>query len=525
MIYFAKTSILIGLGLVLLTLVIQRIRRREGVRIPLGITAVTFFSTSYLLFDLYQPITSSLTADYTFELKRGIAACFWLAVAYTCNVFIKRFGYRRRLTAEGDPRVPLIIQYLVTFLVYSVAAMIIVRVVYDQPIFAIAATSGALAIVLGYSARAVLEEIFAGIAINFSSPFEKGDLVQLNDEWAMIKDIGWRSITYLDMDNNNVVVPNSVVAASKIRNLDRPDGVTRRLFYFLVEYNIPPRVVIDLAMAAMKECPHIVDHEWNDACVFDFDDTGVKYRVAFHINTYNDWWIASNEYLNALWYSFKRAGVRWGQQRHLNFANHENAERGLPTSALDDANWQALVERFNQAPMFEGMTNDDMEELAKCADLHVIGPPERIIRAGSKRSSMYLIASGEADVYEVDGRGNETWMGEVGEGETVGLMAMLTGEPQHTTIRARTESAVWEISSESLHTLFDRKPEVMDNIAEAVARWQTEETDALNAIQMSRQQEEKMIDKNASSLYKRISRFFNNDKKDDSGDGEGYTNY
>lgn len=523
MIYFAKLSIILGLGLLLLVLFILRLRMRNGIRIPMGITAIAFFSASYLFFDQLTPITNILGPANAIEAQQAIATLFWLAVAYTCNVFIKRFGYQRRLTAEGDPKVPIIIQYLVTFLVYSIAVMIIVRVVYDQPIFAIAATSGALAIVLGYSARTVLEEIFAGIAINFSSPFEKGDLVQLNDEWALIKDIDWRSITYLDMDNNNVVVPNSVVAASKIRNLDRPDGVTRRIFYFLVEYNIPPKVVIDLGMAAMKECPHVVDHEWNDVALFDFDDTGIKYRVAFHINNYNDWWVASNEFFNTLWYSFKRAGVRWGQQRHLNYANHENAERGLPTSALEDANWQALVERFNHAPMFEGMTNEDMEELAKCATLHVVGPPERIIRAGSQRSAMYLIAAGEADVFEVDQNGKETWMGEVAEGETVGLMALLTGEPQHTTIRARTESAVWEIDSESLHAVFERKPEVMDNIAEAVVRWQAEETDALNAIQMSRLQEEKMIDKNASSLSKRIARFFDRDKKGEN--GEGYTNY
>ena len=327
---------------------------------------------------------------------------------YLSNDFI----YRRRLTLEGDPKVPLIIQYMVTVLIYSVAAMIIVRLVYQQPIFALAATSGALAIVLGYSARTVLEEVFAGIALNFSSPFEKGDLVQLNDEWASIKDIGWRSITYLDMDNNSVVIPNSVVAKSKIRNLDRPDGVTRRLFYFLIEYNVPPRVVIDIAQDAMKECPHIIDHEWNDVCLFEFDETGIRYRAALHIAHYNDWWIASDEYFNAVWYAFKRAGIRFGQQRHLNYANHENADRGLPSSALEDSNWQALVERFDQTPMFDSITNEDMKELAQSATLHVVGPPERIIRAGSKRTSMYLIASGEADVYEVDSKGKETWMAE-----------------------------------------------------------------------------------------------------------------
>lgn len=525
MIALAKTILLTAIGILLLVLLVQRIRRRAGVRIPLGICALTFFGACYLLLDHLSPSLNSVLGTSTLQVSRAIGSLFWLALAYTVNVFIKRFAYQRRLTAEGDSKVPLIIQYLVTALVYMVAGMAIVRLVFDQSIFALAATSGALAIVLGYSARSVLDEIFSGIALNFSSPFEKGDLIQLNEEWAMIKDIGWRSITYIDMDNNSVVVPNSVVAASKIRNLDKPDNVTRRLLYFKVEYNVPPKIVIELATSAMDECPHVINHPWNEVCLYKFDETGIEYRVGIHIEHYNHWWLASNEYFNALWYRFKRQGIRFGQQRHLNFQNEENADRALPNSALDDANWQSLVERFDQTPMFDGMTTEDMTELAKNATLHVVGPPERIIRAGSKRSSMYLLASGEADVYAVDDNGNnETWMATIGEGETAGIISVLTGTPQRTTIRAKTETAVWEISSESLHAIFENKPEVMDNMAAAVAQWQAEEDDAFKAMDLSRQQEQSYLDKQASTLYKRISRFFHvGTTEDDSSDS--YTDF
>ncbi len=523
MIALTKTLVLAALGLLLIVLIVARIRRREGVRIPLGITAIAFFVACYLLRDQFSGVLTNITGRSNLQIGQGIATMLWLSIAYTINVFVKRFGYKRRLTAEGDSKVPLIIQYLITALIYMAAGMVILRFVFGQSIFALAATSGALAIVLGYSARSVLDEIFAGIALNFSSPFEKGDLVQLNEEWALIKDIGWRSITYLDMDSNSVVVPNSVVAASKIRNLDKPDNITRRLFYFKVEYNAPPKVVLELATAAMDECPHVIDHEWNDVCLFDFDDTGIRYRVALHIEHYNHWWLASDEYFNALWYRFKRAGIRFGQQRHLNFQNNENADRALPDSVLDDTNWHNLVDRFDQTPMFDGMTKDDMSELARSAELHIVGPPERIIRAGSKRSSMYLMAAGESDVYRVDNNGKETWMAGVSEGETVGLMSLLTGTPQRTTIRARTECAVWEISSDSLHALFDRKPEVMDNIAAAVAQWQADEDEAFQAMDLSQKQEQNLLDKRASTLYKRIARFFDGTKDDESTDR--YTDY
>ena len=516
---------IILLAVITVMLFVFRVRNGSGARIPLGMAFIVLFatglSTTKPILEMLQPFVE-LTENQVIQfMQTGI----WIAIAYLCNTLIKRFVYQRRLTPDGDPRVPLIIQYLVSAIVYLVALMIIIRVVYGQSIFAIAATSGALALVLGYSARSVLEEVFAGIALNFSSPFEKGDLIQLNEEWALVKDIDWRSITYIDMDNNSVVVPNTVVAASKIRNLDRPDAVTRRLFYFMVEYNTPPKVVIDLARAAMDECPHILDHEWNDVCLYDFDETGMRYRAAFYIKSYWDWWLASNEYVNALWYRFQRAEIRFGQQRNLNFTPDDDADRTIPSSVLEITNWRSLVDRFKQVPMFEGMTTEDMVEIAKSAELHVVGPPERIIRAGSKRSSMFLIASGEADVYEVDEEGRETWMASVDTGETVGLMSLLTGVPQRTTIRARTETAVWEISSDSLHSIFAEKPEVMEHIAQSVTMWRAEEEDVLNQIKLSRLQEKQLLEKRANSLSDRIVRFFDRGKVDSGSGSDGFPDY
>ncbi len=508
--HFNSISISILSGLAFIYFLYQHLFGNSNAGVQPGITFVIMFCFLYFLIDDLFPSPVSFYVENKTLIKQMILVALCLGVAYTCNALIRQFVYLRKLTAEGDSTIPKILQYAVTALIYLTTAMIIIRLVFNQPIFALAATSGALAVILGYSARSVLEEIFAGIAINFSSTFEKGDYIQINEEWAMIKDIGWRSIAYTDMDNNYVVIPNSVVAASTIRNWERPCKVTRRTLYFLVEYNVPPQVVIDLSRQAITDCPHIMSHEWNDVCLIELQSTGIQYRASIYIADLFDWWLGSNEFFNTLWYLFKREGIRFGQQRHLNYMDNELADRGLPSSMLNDSNWQALIEHFDQIPMFEGITREDMKALARHATLHVFGPPERIIAAGSTRASMYLIASGITDLYEVDKNGQETWMVEITEGETVGLMSLLTGVPQKTTVRARTESAVWEISSESLHALFEHKPELMDNIAKAVVRWQAEETDALNTIKQNRKQKEMLLVNQTTTLYKRIFKFFKN---------------
>lgn len=526
--FTSKFIALSFLAIVLFGLVWHRIFFSNRYANLLGLVSVFTFGAAYLFYP--QTIASVFAASdslqwfESLQLRKIFGAAFFLSTAYFINALIRYFVYQRRLTWEGDSKVPRLIQYVVTVVLYILAFTAILGVVYGKSITGVLAASGAAVLVIGYSARTMLDEVFAGIAVNIKAPFEKGDLIQLNDEWGYVKDIDWRSITYLDLDNNYVEVPNTKLAASKIRNLDRPTSVTRRVLYINVEYNIPPQVVIDECNAAMKECPKIIPHPWNFSAHYKNDEKGMQYRVHIHIKHFDDWWPASDQFMNALWYRFARKGIRFAHQRKLNFMTKEDEARWLRDSAFDDANWRTLVERFNQVPMFEGMTPTDTEELARSAELHIIGPPERVIRAGSKRTSMFLIASGSADVFEVDEQGNETLMATVGESETIGLMSLLTGRPQRTTIRAKAECAVWEIGSESLHALFDRKPEIMEEIAANVARWQAEEEDAIKSIAMSRQQEKQFIQQRTNRLSRRIAGFFQRELSDENS-GEEFTNY
>jgi len=492
----------------------------RNIDILAGIAALVFFGLAFYLL----PDQTVNFFDLSITTKAVIGIIWWFNAAFFVNAIVKEFVYGLHLTPDGETTVPIILQHLVTSFIYLVAAMIVMRFVLHQSITAVATASGAIALILGYSSRTVFEEIFSGLALSANKPFAKGDLIQLNGEWAYVRDISWRSITYMDMDNNYVVVPNTLVAASKIRNLDQPSKMTRRTMFFRVEYNIPPKVVVEECDKAMKDCPHIIPHPWNFTSFYESDEYGMKYKLHFHIGHYDDWYTGSDELMNAMWYRFARKGIRFAHQRHLNYKGPEDEKRGIKGSALDDASWKGLVSHFDQVPMFEGMTKVDMKGLAKSATMRVLGSPERIIEAGSAITSMFLIAYGNADVYEVDEHGKETYMATVGEAETLGLMSLLTGIPQRTTIRAKEELGVWEISSDSLHALFEQKPEVMENIAKNVARWQLEENEAINAIATSRSEAAATLKRRTSRLSDRISKFFDG-RNDDDDDNTEFNNY
>jgi CRP-like cAMP-binding protein len=92
-------------------------------------------------------------------------------------------------------------------------------------------------------------------------------------------------------------------------------------------------------------------------------------------------------------------------------------------------------------------------------------------------------------------------------------MSLLTGAPQRTTIRAKTETVICEITSDALHKLFERKPSIMKKIAKNITEWQREEDDAITAIAQSRRREAAQIMEHTNSLSDHIIKFFNLQKE------------
>jgi len=147
----------------------------------------------------------------------------------------------------------------------------------------------------------------------------------------------------------------------------------------------------------------------------------------------------------------------------LNFASPEGDNRLILGSLLDDLNGEDLVTLFNRVPIFKEMKEDDIQGLAKAVNWCIFVSPERIVSVSKSNSSMFTIASGRADVFKVIGDGVEIKMDELdsGSGQTVGIMAILTGLSQKTIIQAAVEIAAWEISSDALYAIFERRPIAM----------------------------------------------------------------
>ncbi|MEE2755541.1 MAG: mechanosensitive ion channel family protein [Myxococcota bacterium] len=81
------------------------------------------------------------------------------------------------------------------------------------------ASAGVLGVALGFGARDTLANLFAGVSILADTPFKKGDFITIEDGTrGKVTHVGVRTTRIETSDKIEVIIPNSIIANSRILN-------------------------------------------------------------------------------------------------------------------------------------------------------------------------------------------------------------------------------------------------------------------------------------------------------------------
>ena len=212
---------------------------------------------------------------------------WWILGAWLVKSVLDLVLRRTIFPHDNQPHARRLFADLASALVYVVAFVGIIETVLKQPISAVLATSGVLAIVLGLALQNTLADVFSGLAINVEHPFRAGDWITMNDNVeGQIIEIDWRATRIRTFANDMVVIPNSVIAKAIVTNHRKLNEPHVSSLSLKIDASLSPVSIIKALESAASASPGVASGSKPAAYACGFADSLVIYKLYFAVESF-----------------------------------------------------------------------------------------------------------------------------------------------------------------------------------------------------------------------------------------------
>jgi uncharacterized membrane protein len=138
-----------------------------------------------------------------------------------------------------------------------------------------------------------------------------------------------------------------------------------------------------------------------------------------------------------------------------------------------------------EVELFEHLNDDDRATLAGVIDVRRLAAGDTLFKAGEPGESLYVVRSGEVELFIKDTAGQRIPLAIVGVGEIFGELALLDRSPRTATAVALADSDLLELDRDDLLLLFKTSPNAALRLLAAMGRM-TRKADELLRTRVSR---------------------------------------
>ena len=399
-----------------------------------------------------RPTGSALDGVVTAVLK----IAWWAWGAWLLVGFLRSF-----LIFERRPREAKLLQDLVAGVIYLAAAFAIIAYVFDLPIRGLLATSGAIAIILGLALQSSLGDVFSGLVLSFSRPYRPDDWVKLDGGTeGRVIEMNWRATHILTAQHDLAIMPNSMIAKTKIVNLSSPSSVHGITVTVQVAATILPATGVAILGHAILNSRLILSYPKASIVVKAINADVITYEVTSFVADLASATPAQNDLLDLISRHFSAAHVRLAKSDGTVSSSGPEAE---PASNLERV--------LAQSTIFAELTPEERAALAKKLQRKLYEPGEVLLEPGVVLSSLFLVGSGVLSVTHPEG----TKWAEIlrlGPDDHFGEIGLLTGVGSIGRITALTPTVVYELPKKDLAPILEARPQVAHELSRALAQRQ-----------------------------------------------------
>lgn len=143
----------------------------------------------------------------------------------------------------------------------------------------LAVVAGGLSVGIGFGMQNIVNNFISGLILLFGRAVERGDVIQLGGELAVVRRVNIRNTVVQTKDNVTIFVPNSELISSRLVNLSHRDRAVRREVAVGVAYGSDLDLVRRLLLQAASESPRVLETPPPTVVFTDFGPSALEYRL------------------------------------------------------------------------------------------------------------------------------------------------------------------------------------------------------------------------------------------------------
>ncbi|WP_066645458.1 mechanosensitive ion channel family protein [Christensenella timonensis] len=260
------------------------------------------------------------TKDFFENFEKMFSLGFWntlifaAVVAGITFIILKLLSKFLKKHLTGNMRIFYRLIYVVV-IVIAVFSVLMTIEPLKQFATVILASSGIAGVVIGLAAQTTLGNVFSGISIGVSKPFELGDYVEIigQNVAGVVDDIGLRHTVIRTLDNKHVVIPNGVLDKDMVlTSHGLPDQAVNNQLNVGISYDsdidLAIKIISDAAYAHTDTIDRRTDEEKKNGTpkilirITDFAPSAVMLRAFIWTKDL----VTGNQVLSDLRYTIKK---------------------------------------------------------------------------------------------------------------------------------------------------------------------------------------------------------------------------
>jgi small-conductance mechanosensitive channel/CRP-like cAMP-binding protein len=447
---------------------------------------------AFALFILYVALHGLNPEWADSRIRAYLLACLVAAIGVVlvraAEYLLFDIMFKRRKGREA----PQLLRMVASIVGYAALFTLIYSGVLGRSMSGFLATSAVLSVILGLALQDTLGNFFAGLSLHIEGPYHLGDSLRIGDVVGKVEAVTWRMTAVRTNNNSIVIFPNSRVAREPIE-IYTLNSQNRRILRISASYSHPPEMVIRLVRQAVGEVPRVSPDRTPVVRVADFGDSAIVYEILYWLTDYM--WAHEVEAAirERIWYLFRRHGLE------IPFPIRHIVQDSPDMKRAEEKDFSSLLA---SCTILKPLSPIEFAEVARAVKRHVYAPGETLLRKGEQGDSMFIVTRGQAEVLVPGSGGQLMKVAELGIGEAIGEMSLLTGEPRTADVRAMEELEVLEIGKKVIERLLSGNQQLAIAFSEGIAERQAQ----LTKMSLSVNEEERQVQ--TKNILQRIVRFF-----------------